>query len=414
MLGATILASLAISGAAGAAAPGPLRLGAVFPLSGPGAAAAAEERLGVDIARQLINAAGGVDGRPVELSVADAPSVADAAPAVDRLAASGVPLVIGGFSSDISIPAARRAQQDGVVYWEGGAVADQVTGQGLPLVFRVGASGADLGSTSGGFVADQIVPRLGRPASAVRVALVVADDDYAHSVADAVRARVTAAGLPVVSEAVYRLGYPQFDRVIADLRASRPDVLVLASHIPDGIAFRRAFLAAGLHVDAFVGSTMAQCERDFGDALGQDAVGVFAADRPGQGFDPSRLPTATAQTDFARFAALWAQQHGGSPTEEGISGFTAAWALLHDVLPAAARRGDLSPASIAAAARAADLPAGTLPNGAGLSFASDPAHLGQNVRAASVVWQWQRPRISVVVWPPQYATGSVAMVPLPG
>jgi hypothetical protein len=40
-------------------------------------------------------------------------------------------------------------------------------------------------------------------------------------------------------------------------------------------------------------------------------------------------------------------------------------------------------------------------------FASTGAMLGQNLRAAAVIWQWQAPRHSVVVWPPAYATGHV-------
>ena len=62
---------------------------------------------------------------------------------------------------------------------------------------------------------------------------------------------------------------------------------------------------------------------------------------------------------------------------------------------------------------ALDLPAGTLPNGAGVRFAPVGDQLGQNLRAAAVVWQWQTVRHSVVVWPPVYATGTVKMVPLP-
>jgi branched-chain amino acid transport system substrate-binding protein len=98
------------------------------------------------------------------------------------------------------------------------------------------------------------------------------------------------------------------------------------------------------------------------------------------------------------------------PTEEGISGFTAAWALFHDVMPRATGR---DAAAIAASARALDLPAGSLPNGAGLRFSSDPATLGQNARAAAVIWQWQAVRSYTYVWPPTYATGSIAFVPLP-
>ena len=54
-------------------------------------------------------------------------------------------------------------------------------------------------------------------------------------------------------------------------------------------------------------------------------------------------------------------------------------------------------------------PSGSLPNGGGVLFSTAPGQLGQNIRAAAVVWQWQAPRVSVVVWPPVYATGQVKL-----
>jgi len=66
-------------------------------------------------------------------------------------------------------------------------------------------------------------------------------------------------------------------------------------------------------------------------------------------------------------------------------------------------------AEIAAAARSLDLPNGSLPNGGGVRFSTAASQLGQNVRAADVIWQWQAPRVSVVVWPPVYATGQIKL-----
>jgi hypothetical protein len=68
---------------------------------------------------------------------------------------------------------------------------------------------------------------------------------------------------------------------------------------------------------------------------------------------------------------------------------------------------------VADAARQSDLPAGRLPNGGGLRFSAGSATLGQNLRAASVIWQWQGVEKSVTVWPPVFATGKVDLVPLP-
>jgi branched-chain amino acid transport system substrate-binding protein len=197
--------------------------------------------------------------------------------------------------------------------------------------------------------------------------------------------------------------------VLAQVRAAQPNILVLASYIADGVDFRRAMLKSGVHVDAFIGSTMAQCVPDFGAMLGADAIGVFAADRPPHGFNPGAL-TATGKRAYDRFSAAYLREFGSEPTEEALAGFGAAWALFHYVMPHAR---DLSALAMAASARSLDLPNGTLANGAGIKFSSSPEAMGQNTRAASVIWQWQGVRHSVTVYPPVFATGSPGFIPLP-
>ena len=422
-----------------------------------------EELRGVRIAADLVNADGGVGGRRIELDVRDLAS-ADPAPAVmASLKADGVSTVIGAYSSDLSIAASAAADADGRVDWEAGAVADRLTGRGLPLVFRVGASGTNLGTNSAEFAVEQLAPRLGRTPADLRVAVVNVQDDYATSVADAAVRTVTAAGAPVVARLSYNLEVPRFADLMATLASARPDVLILASQIPDGVAFRQAMVAAGLHVGAFIGSTMAECDPDFarGARAGRGGgvrlrsagrrvpAGRFDLGRPGRirpvrgGVDRGELASPDHQErgrqrgprldirDLAgrqrglrrrwRWFRVWhlADRLGPSgppstlpwngPTEEGISGFTAAWALFHDVMPQAT---GTDAAAIATAARSMDLPTGSLPNGAGLRFSSDGATLGQNLRAAAVIWQWQAVRSYTYVWPATYATGSIAFVPL--
>ena len=421
---------------------GPIRIGAVFPISGNAKALAGPELAGVRIAVDLVNADGGIAGRQVELEVRDLESRDAADGIMAGLAGSGIQLVIGAYSSDLSIAASAAADRAGLLYWEAGAVADRLTGRGLPFVFRVGASGANLGSNSSTFVASELAGRLGKAVGEVRVAIVNAEDEYARSVADAAATTATAAGLDVVSRTAYNLSLPRWPDVMAALASARPDAIILASHIPDGVAFRRAMLVAGLKTGALIGSTMAECDPDFAGELGADAIGIFASDRPTAGFRPEAL-TPAAKAAYDRFAAAWAKvapaatgasadnsegdEYGDaeytisgpaeSPTaeasEEALAGFSAAWALLHDVLPAAARSGTgLDAATVAAAARAVDLPEGSLPNGAGLRFSSDAATLGQNTRAAAVIWQWQAVRRYAFVWPASYATGAISDVPL--
>ena len=277
---------------------------------------------------------------------------------------------------------------------------------GSPWVFRVGATGSDLGANSLAFAGAELSSRLGRTIQQTRVSVVWEQDGYGDSVADAAIATARSEGMQVVSTTTYDAYAPDWPRVIAAVRAAHPDILVLASYIPDGVAFRRAMLAARLQVGALIGSTMAECVPDFGDALGVDAVGIFGSDRPGEGFDAAKL-NPSGQVVYQKLVTALGNH---TPSEEELSGFTAAWALLHDVLPRAV---SLTPGAIAAAARSTDIPVNDLPNGAGLKFASDPAHMGQNLRAAAIVWQWQSAGHNIVVWPPTYATGQPILVPLP-
>jgi len=440
---ASALVAGSFMGRWGTAPVEPLRIGAVFPIGTNAEALAGPELAGVRIAAELANDEGGVGGRPIELVVRNLAARGDADAVMTDLAGQGIRVVIGAYSSDLSIAASAAADRAGLVYWEAGAVADRLTGRGLPRVFRVGTSGSTLGANSAAFAARELAPRLSKRPADLRVAIAVADDDYARSVADAAAATAAQEGLAVVARVTYNLTLPDWPRVMAELAAARPDTIILASHIPDGIAFRQAMLAAHLRVGALIGSTMAECDPDFAGDLGEDAIGIFASDRPTAGFRPEALSPSARKT-YDRFAAAWAHvapsfaapdasdesdEYGAGDSEysisgpadsgtaeqneEALAGFAAAWALFHDVLPVAApSAGGLDAARVAAAARSVDLPNGSLPNGAGLHFSAEAATLGQNERAAAVIWQWQAVRRYAFVWPPSYATGDIQFVPL--
>jgi branched-chain amino acid transport system substrate-binding protein len=387
--------------------PSVIRIGAVFPLSGPAASQGKEEFDSFRLAADFVNASGGIHGRRIVFDERDVPTSEQVASAVASLAADRVALIVGGYSSDISIPAAYDSAQAHLVYWEAGAEADQVTGQGLPTVFRVGATGSQLGDNSARFLVTQLVPRMHTSPPAIRASLVTAEDSYATSVSDAVMANLRANHVPIVSVSRYDAYRPDWEPILARLRAAHPDVVFLTSHVADGMAFRRAFLAAHLNARVFIGTTMAQCTPGFA-SLGQAAVGVFASDRPGgDGFDPQDLPPS-GRALYNRLAGAWTRLYHRTPhDEEALSGFSAGWVLFHYVLPMV--RGDLATPAIAAAARRVDLPRGALPNGAGVRFATSGDMVGQNLRASAVIWQWQSPGHYAVVWPAAYADGHILM-----
>ena len=381
----------------------------MLPLTGPAASLAREELNGIQIAVDRVNRSGGVAGRQIQLLSRNVNSREATTGAVEQLKRDGAAIVMGTYDSSLSIPAAHAASSAGLVYWETGAVADQLTGEALPNVFRVGPSGSNLGNGSAVFAAEQLAPRLGQAPGRLRISVVQVDDPYGHSVASAALGKAHQLGFTIAGPVTYVAWHPDWDKVFGFLSANRPDIVILASHVPDGIEFRKQMLARGVKVKALIGSTMAECGPDFGRALGADAIGIFASDRPTSGFNPGAL-NGSALTAYDSLVAAYRQRFRRDPGEEAVSGFSSAWALTHYTLPGART---LETGGISAAAMAQDMPAGSLPNGSGLKFATGSTNLGQNLRSSSVIWQWQGVRKSVTVWPALFATGQIEMVPLP-
>ncbi len=101
-----------------------ITIGAIYPMSGSQGPGGVEESRGAQVAVELVNRDGGVDGRKVKLKLVDV-DVGSAAPKAMRdLHADGIDLVIGTYGSTISAPAAEVAAQEDMLLWETGAVGE--------------------------------------------------------------------------------------------------------------------------------------------------------------------------------------------------------------------------------------------------------------------------------------------------
>ncbi|HEV2439298.1 MAG TPA: ABC transporter substrate-binding protein [bacterium] len=386
----------------------PIVVGAVYPADGPqaGPGGGLDEYHGLLLAAAYVNGRGGVNGRSVQIRLASAPS-SDAAPgAVEQLAESGMTAIVGTYGSVIARPAAETAAHLGLVYWETGAVGDiPVQAEPGRHFFRVAPAGAVLGREAVAFVRDRLAPRLHRPAP-LRYTVAYVDDAFGRSEAQGEIAEIRRSGLPLAASLPFNPWHADYAGLTARIAASRTDVLIVGAYMENAVALRQAILLAHVPLAVNIGGCSAYIMPEFGRRLGAGAVGVFSADKTGD-----LLPTR-ALTPQAADALVWArrefQRRYGHPLwEPALSGFTGGIALFQDVLP---RAHDLSPAGIAAAARRADVAAGALPNGAGLAFgAPGTADAGENLRAASVIWEWIAPNTRALVWPPEFATHAVVL-----
>jgi branched-chain amino acid transport system substrate-binding protein len=405
------LATLAV-GSCSSSSPEPIRVGAVYPLSGSQGPGGIDEFDGARLAVQLVNADGGVDGRPIELVPVDTPG-SDAAPgAIARLHEEGVRLVLGSYGSTISEPAAEAAAARDMLFWETGAVGE-MSGRGAGrLVFRVAPSGAVLGRNAMAFVADEYTPVLGVDPSKLRYAVTLVDDAYGRAVARGALDELDARGYHVVGTFPYDPHGVDMSAFVRRLARSRPDVVFASAYLDDAVAMRREMVRQGLDVLVGIGTSSSYCMPAFGQTLGRDAVGLLASDKPASDAINAKGLTPEGRALLQRATEAYAERFGGPMSAAALAGFSGAWALLHDALPAAS---EPTPVAVAAAANALDLPLGSLPNGSGLRFGRvGTVMAGANELAASVVWQWQSPGENAVVWPPRYATSPIERLdPLP-
>src|SRR5947209_8089580 len=141
---AVLLSALLLLAACAVSTPAPeIVIGAIYPLSGPQAQGGREELAGVRAALELARKQG--LSTTVRLKVVAAETPDQAVAAVDRLIDEDhVQAIVGSYGSTLAVPAAARADARHVVYWETGAVADDVT-SGRHWVFRTVATGSTLG-----------------------------------------------------------------------------------------------------------------------------------------------------------------------------------------------------------------------------------------------------------------------------
>jgi branched-chain amino acid transport system substrate-binding protein len=382
-------------------------VGALYPTAGAQGAGGSEELRGVRLAVEWANDHGGIGGRRIRLrekSVDRAEAVPNALAELER---DDVTVVLGSHGSTMSAVAAREAGRRGISFWETGAVGEvAATGAGRTF-FRLAPMGASLGRNAIAFVRDTLAPKLAAQGP-LRYAVAYIDDPYGRAVGKGAEAEVRDSGQALAGSFPYDPSTKDFAPLAARLGDARPDVLFAVSYLDDGVALRRA--TAHLPLLAAIGTSSSFCHPAFGDRLGDEAVGLFASDKP----DAAHV-NAEALEPEGRRALRWVTEtytdrYHEEMSSPALSGFSSAVALLSHVASAAK---DLTPASLARAATTVELPEGTLANGGGLDLAPPGTiDAGANRRSAGVIWEWVAPRTRAVVWPPALATHEVLALPV--
>jgi branched-chain amino acid transport system substrate-binding protein len=182
---------MALAIALPALADGPIKVGAISPNTGALAAYGAAVSNGIDLAVAEINAAGGVLGRPLQVThMDDKFDATEGANAFNKLLSDGVCAVIGSVTSGITAGLASLADASGMLLLTPTATADTVT-EGYKGIFR-----ACYKDSFQGLVAAKLAVDLGVKKVAV---LYASGDTYSSGLYESFKAASATLGLELVA-----------------------------------------------------------------------------------------------------------------------------------------------------------------------------------------------------------------------
>ena len=198
----------------------PFRIGVMESLTGAGETYGIVASQAKQMAADEINAAGGINGRTLELVVEDSQCTAkDAITAYNKLTdVEGVKIILGTSCSSAMLGAAPLAEAEGVVLFSGLASNPDIANAG-DYIFRTQISDVQVGIDTGNVLWEDGIRRL---------ATITESTDYAEGVRRTSVAQFEKRGGRVVAEERYASDITDFRSQLSKLFEAGPDALHLA------------------------------------------------------------------------------------------------------------------------------------------------------------------------------------------
>jgi branched-chain amino acid transport system substrate-binding protein len=388
---------------------GEYKIGVIEPLTGALAGEGKRHLEGYEIVRDMINERGGVMGKKLVFTVADAPDPTAAASEANRLISrDGVKIITGTFSSVLCGAASEAAARHNVIYWETSCVDPRFSKRGLKTVFRTEIDATGFGWYNVEFIAKHLAPRFNMKPNQLKVAYLSEDSSYGQGVTESARQRAKQEfGMQDLGVEYYNFRtINDFTPVIVKLKQAAPDILHHIAHTNDSILFWRQAREQNFQFKALVhaGAT-GYGSSDFGKAHGADGNGPFALLEPAPGFRIESL-RPEGQKIEQEFRDAVQKRTGSHPVGAHQLAGGGLW-LLKVVLDQA--KSD-DPDKFRTAVMSLDMPVGSMINGWGVKF----SETGQNAneRVQHYMLQWQNGQL-VTVWPEEFTTMRAKWIPLP-
>ena len=307
----------AATGATGAAQGEPIKIGISLPLTGDFSQPGGEAKRGYEVWRDLTNDAGGLLGRPVELTILDDASsqdtvVSDYQRLIDQ---ENVDLLLGTFSSLLNLPASAIAERNQMVYVEPAGGAPEMFDRGFEYLFFAQQATAP---HQADLFADWVLslPEDQRPATA---AYPSQDDPFAAPVIDGIREKLEAGGIQTVYQKLYPPETTNFDTIAADIQSSGAELVAQGAVFEDGVGLVRSFQRIDYNPSILFQTSAPSNSDQYAEGIGpENTEGIFYAVSWHQDTDTPMN---------AEFVSAYQDAYDAIPAEDAADAFAAAQVL---------------------------------------------------------------------------------------
>jgi branched-chain amino acid transport system substrate-binding protein len=316
-LGIALVAALALSGCGGDDGGGsgsggddPITIGISLPLTGEFSEPGKGVQRGYEAWAEIVNEDGGLLGRQVELKFLDDQSSADRVVSdyEQLIGKDQVDLVFGPFSTRLVVPAARVAEEYGMLFVEPAGAAPEVFDQGFKNLFYAAPAVAD---DHYNLLAEHILamPEGQQPKS---VAYAAMDDPFAQGTAYGLKDKLEGAGIETVVDEVYPPNTTDFGSVAAKIANSKADMVVGGTQYQDAVNLIVALQQLDYQPKMAAFST-APTNPEFSKAIGEKTEGILA---------PTGYTTKAPFESNVDFVKRYQEQFGSPPSEDEANAYT--------------------------------------------------------------------------------------------
>jgi branched-chain amino acid transport system substrate-binding protein len=201
-------------------------LGAVLPLSGVNARGGEDQRRGIELAVKQVNDKGGVLGQSLKVIYEDSGNTSQRAIDAARklVSVDKVPLVIGEYSSGITIPMGQYLVGEGVPHLNPASTSGLVRQIGATSFSMVG-----LDNVSTEFAAKDVIDHGWK-----KVAVLAMNNAFGQGVASEFNKHFKELGGEVTTTIMYTSGQTTYRRELQQAESSEPDAYVFTAYGADG------------------------------------------------------------------------------------------------------------------------------------------------------------------------------------